>query len=161
MKKVDNSIFTILRFYDFTVFMMRKIGFYLSIILVMLGCSRYPADVEWALKHAGDNRAELETVLEQYSKRAEDKLKLKSAYFLIANMPFHFTVRDPKFEAFKVYLEENEISDRSWTDFLKTNGQHFGEIEIEPDILHINSEFLIRNIDFSFRVWQEAPWGNR
>ena len=71
---------------------MRKIGIYIGVLFVGLGCTRYPADVERALRLAEDNRAELESVLEHYSRRPEDKLKLKSAYFLIANMPYHYTV---------------------------------------------------------------------
>jgi len=138
---------------------MEKAVLFFWILIVALGCAQYPADVEWALKHAGENRAELEKVLKHYSLLPEDKLKLKSAFFLIANIPFHFTVRDSKMEAFKRYLEENEITDRSWKDFQKLNGHYSGTIRIEPDVKHVSSEYLIRNIDFSFRVWQEATWG--
>jgi len=123
-----------------------------------MSCSRYPADVEWALRLVENNRTELEKVLIHYSQREEDKLKLKSAYFLISNMPYHYTVRDPQLEAFKEYLDERVISDRSWIDFQKLKNWHTGKIKFEPDILHITSAYLIRNIDFSFQVWRESPW---
>ena len=41
----------------------------------MVSCSRYPSNVEHALKLAGNNRAELEMVLEHYQQRQEDSLK--------------------------------------------------------------------------------------
>ncbi len=42
--------------------------------------------LEQALSMAGENRAELEKVLEYYK---NDSLKLEAARFLIRNMPFH------------------------------------------------------------------------
>ena len=127
--------------------------------LIFAACSRYPADVEKALKLAGDNRAELEKVLEHYSQKPEDKMKLQSAYFLIGNMPYHFTVHDARMESFKSCLAENEPEEGMFENYTKSFGLNTGNIEIQPDINHITSEFLIRNIDFSFQLWQETPWG--
>ena len=80
---------------------MTKYIFSIFLPFLAAACSPYPADVERALKLAGDNRAELEKVLEHYRKRPEDKLKLKAAYFLIANMPYHYTVNDARLDSFK------------------------------------------------------------
>ena len=44
--------------------------------------------LEQALSMAGENRSELEKVLEYYK---NDSLKLEAARFLIRNMPFHFS----------------------------------------------------------------------
>ena len=68
---------------------MCKFRFLLLLIFVVLlnSCSKYPADVKHALKLAGDNRIELEKVLEHYSQHQSDSLKYKAACFLIANMP--------------------------------------------------------------------------
>ena len=140
---------------------MRKFVFLFLVGLLVVGCSRYPADVEWALKLAGDNRSELEKVLEHYSKRQEDKLKLQSACFLIANMPYHYTVRDPLLDSFRVYVKHAEIDIHSWKNFQESYGTSKAGRKIEPDVQHVTSEYLIRNIDFSFRVWQEAPWGKQ
>ena len=136
---------------------MKKYYFWITFVIV--GCSKYPADVEWALKLAGDNRAELEKVLVHYSQQPEDTLKLQAAYFLIANMPYNFTACDPQMEAFKDYIMENELNTKAWDNFQKSLGKTTGEVEIEPDIQFMTSKYLIRNIDFSFKVWQETPWG--
>ena len=45
--------------------------------------------LETALQQAGDNRAELEKVLNYYSVNASDSLKYKAACFLIENMPYY------------------------------------------------------------------------
>ena len=58
--------------------------FLFFVLLATAACSRYPADVELALKLAGDNRVELEKVLEYFK---DDLLKYKAAVFLIGNMP--------------------------------------------------------------------------
>ena len=44
--------------------------------------------LEQALSMSGENREELEKVLEYYK---NDSLKLEAARFLIRNMPFHFS----------------------------------------------------------------------
>jgi len=54
------------------------------VALFLASCSKYPADVELALRLADDNRVELESVLEHYR---NDKLKYKAALYLIGNMP--------------------------------------------------------------------------
>ncbi len=53
-----------------------------------------------ALRLAGDNRAELEKVLEHYSQDDADSSKLRAAEFLIANMPGHHTSESPEISAF-------------------------------------------------------------
>jgi len=159
MKKVENSIFTILRSYDFTFFTMRKINYYFWMVLSLVGCSRYPSDVESALKLAKENRAELERVIEHYRQEPKDSLKLKAAYFLIANMPFHFTVQDERVDSFKfVLLNEQELNEHRVNTLLEKYEQTNGKIEIKRDLFSISSKFLIRHIDFSFKVWQETPW---
>jgi len=138
---------------------MTKQIFYLFVTFATVACSRYPADVERALKLAGDNRAELEKVLAHYNQQSEDKLKLRSAYFLIANMPYHFSVHDAQLDSFKSYLSQKEPYEGLLDDYKSIFGSVTGKMEIKPDLLHITSEYLIRNIDFSFHVWQETPWG--
>ena len=137
---------------------MTRFTIFLFTAIAISSCSHYPADVERALKLAGENRPELEKVLEHYSQQPQDKLKLQSAYFLIANMPYHYTVKDTRLDAFKETISEIEKDDLTLANYEKTYGRATGQMEIQPDLHYITSEFLIRNIDFSFQVWQEAPW---
>lgn len=57
--------------------------------LVFFSCNKnkIPKDVERALKLAEENKSELLKVINTYNKNPNDSLKLKSAYFLIENMP--------------------------------------------------------------------------
>ena len=61
--------------------MKRLLVIFTSIAIV--GCSYYPVTVTQALKFAGDNKLELENVLEYYK---DDPVKYKAAVFLIENM---------------------------------------------------------------------------
>jgi hypothetical protein len=54
---------------------------YITTAILFCGCNNY---VEKALKYAGDNRPELEAVLDHYKDNPE---KLAAAKFLIENMP--------------------------------------------------------------------------
>jgi len=137
---------------------MRKCCFYFFMLLATMACSKYPAEVERVLRLAGENREELEKVLVHYGKRSEDRLKLKSAYFLIANMPYHHTAQNAQLDSFKIYLQKNVPRTWSWIGFRYRFGDETVNNIIKPDIQHVTSEYLIWNIDFSFKVWQEAPW---
>lgn len=67
--------------------------------LVFFSCNRtkMPKGVERALSLAGDNKSELLKVINKYNKNPSDSLKLKSAYYLIENMPYHFFKKGIKF----------------------------------------------------------------
>ena len=59
---------------------------------IISSCSdSYDRDIQYALDLAGDNRTELEQVLEHYSDEPE---KLAAARFLIENMPGHYSYAD-------------------------------------------------------------------
>ena len=61
------------------------------ILSILTSCSMQKpkgVSLEHALSMAGENRVELEKVLEYYK---NDSLKLEAARFLIRNMPFHFS----------------------------------------------------------------------
>ena len=58
-------------------------------VAAIAACSHYGAAVEKALRHAGDNRPELEKVLEHYRQDPADSLKYRAAEYLIRYMPYH------------------------------------------------------------------------
>jgi hypothetical protein len=73
---------------------------YLFFICFFISCTRYSPEIEEVLKQAGNNRSELEQVLEHYSHDPADSLKLRAAEFLIVNMPEKYS----------------EYYDAPWTD---------------------------------------------
>ncbi len=115
--------------------------------------------LEQALSMAGENRAELEKVLEHYK---NDSLKLDAARFLIRNMPFHFS----RMEYFVSPEGKRYVPDiRNFTDnqavkrhcdSLQEKGYTIRK-EIVYDIKTLHGDFLIRNIDLAFQAWQK-PW---
>lgn len=115
--------------------------------------------LEQALSMSGENREELEKVLEYYK---NDSLKLEAARFLIRNMPFHFS----RMEHFVSPEGERYVPDiRNFTDNQAVK-RHCDSLlekgytirkEIVYDIKTLHGDFLIRNIDLAFQVWQK-PW---
>ena len=68
---------------------MKKLISLLLTILVFAACSDKEKQLREALEFAGDNRPQLEAVLEHYRTVDNDPLKLDAAKYLIANMPAH------------------------------------------------------------------------
>ncbi len=132
---------------------MPKIVLSFIAFILLFSCSRYPSDVEQALKLAGDNRAELEKVLDYYRQETKDSLKYKAAFFLIANMPGHYELRSDQIDTIRAGLRRG---------ILPSESKLYMESTVYPiyDIHKISSDYLINNIDFSFKIWEEAPWGH-
>ena len=83
------------------------------ISFVLFSCSKYPKEVELTLEQAGDNRKELEKVLDIYKTNTKDSLKYKAAIFLIKNMKNHQSFKQIKefenvFDSIEKY-PENEL----------------------------------------------------
>lgn len=110
------------------------------------------------LEFAGENRPELEKVLEHYK---NDSLKLKAARFLIENMPQHYTLEIPQADV----LEQLKV--KSAKEDTLTYAERLRIQDIQRSVLGakkiydcqvITADYLIENIDLSFKVWQKRPW---
>jgi len=137
-----------------------KYIFNLLIVSVIVGCSTYPPDVRSTLLFAGDNRAELEKVLKHYSQHEADSLKYKAACFLIGNMRYHYTQNDEQLDRFRRYILDTVPTQQTYTNFQQKYGKLNSRYDITFDAQVITADYLIRNIDFSFRLWEGTPWGN-
>ena len=111
-----------------------------------------------ALRYAGDNRGEMEKVLNHYNK-AGDKQKKAAAEFLIRNMPGHISVSgdwksysDSRITVFSADIPLEEKISRA---NIITNGY---EPEYTQDIKTLTAEYLIWNIDHSFEMWHNSPY---
>ncbi|MFB9076202.1 hypothetical protein ACFFLS_05345 [Flavobacterium procerum] len=131
--------------------------------LILLSCSKKSSSLSQALEMAGDNRQELQSVLDSYSKNPSDSLKYKAAKFLIENMPGHNSER-------KLYGFNNafdSISNYPMNDYRKavfrkildsvSKETDAGKPELLPDIKIINSKHLTNNIDLAFNAWNKIP----
>ena len=143
--------------------------FHVVCMFCFSSCSSYPEEVEKALSVLGNNRAELVRVLEHY--RSNDRLKFKTACFLISNMPYHksgYNIELPKsyFTYFKMVDSMGTlIPDANHNDSLtKVLGQQYASLAFPhdkvntlDDIQRFTAEFLIENIDDAFYEWQHSP----
>lgn len=113
--------------------------------------------LEEALTFAGENRKELEKVLSHY--RA-DSLKLKATIFLIENMPHYYTYKGKVLDS--LYEALTQVCDSGQYDkvrFRSLSPFPYSKLTKEYDSRIIKADYLIENIDYSFKVWCERPWG--
>ena len=141
---------------------MKKILSIIALSIAVMACGG-KTNLETALIQAGDNRAELEKVLNHY---AVDSLKYKAACFLIENMPYHYyyTGEEVNYEKqFFKMLHETALSLEVIADSLNRGrmNEQFGRTELKYDIREVDSVYLVHNIDWAFKVWREQPWGKK
>jgi hypothetical protein len=140
----------------------------ISYMAVIVGCGAtpaYPPDVLKTLDAAGENRPELEKVIRHYGETG-DTLKLKAAYFLIGNMADHcyatYALEDTSGN--EVAFNALDYSDYdALTASFDTLEQNHGVLDFERkdkimDAETITADFLITQIDYAFRAWEEWPW---
>lgn len=129
----------------------------LCTLCFLASCSSSPSRLELALQLAGDNRAELERVLNHYAENKADSLKYRAARFLIENMPLHYGYAGPGVDQFRD-IYDSVFCDKSISRAeLRRRTAHCqaDPAEIHPafDIATIRSEILIRHIDHAFEVY--------
>lgn len=144
-----------------------KGGIYvIFLIWFVSSCVNENRSLEYALDLAGNNRKELEEVLEHYK---DSGLKYNAACFLIENMPGAYSV-DPQiidvcdsfYKAYDVlgkkynYETTNEWGeqvDSLWKDF---SSKHKAQCDkVVQDVQKITASQMIDNIDFAFKSWKE------
>lgn len=114
------------------------------------------------MKLAGDNRHELEKVLEHYSSCKGDSLKYKAAVYLIENMPGHRCICGPDAEDYyreiQPILRNEELDWNQKMNAINMIAEKYPPLAdvIKEDIKVITSDYLIENIDAAFRQW-ESP----
>lgn len=145
---------------------MRIIILILNCLLVgFCACSGLPFEVQQALNQAGTNRAELENVINHYKKTGE-KQKLEAAYFLIANMPGkyseYYNYNEQAYEIFSQGKSANKDNRIAFIDSLSEQIDMIKDLAgrapmIVWDIETLTSGYLIENIEWAFKAWQE-PW---
>ena len=142
-------------------------------LFLLSSCSMFPfitrpyhlQEVEQTLQKAGDNRHQLQEVLRYYS-APEDSLKLRAAEFLIANMLGHSFVQIGLYDSTDSELQINVLDwpDYSsliaaWDSVEAERGElRWGLAQRVDDVNSIGSDYLIQNIELSFKAWQEKPW---
>ncbi|MCD7901167.1 MAG: transglutaminase-like domain-containing protein [Bacteroides sp.] len=145
--------------------MTSKIFIFLSLCIFFYTCSPKNNRLEDALIQAKGNRKELQEVLEYYSKQPKDTLKYKAACFLIENMPGHYSIKEIPL-ILSYYNEIDSVAKlydfpRHKKDSLfEIISKKYENIQLDylPDIEFISADYLIKNIDYSFSLWQDGSW---
>lgn len=137
------------------------------ILLLLLTACQSKDRLGMALEYAGDNRAELEKVLEHYR---GDEMKYRAARFLIENMVGHSGHDSTAVQQLQaVYDKYVAISEKhKWkvnNDWQKEIDKFWSEnrykvlhLSSQKDIQTIQADWLIREIDRSFKAWQENAY---
>lgn len=119
--------------------------------------------LDFALSQAGENREELQNVLDYYQ---GDSMKLKAALFLIENMPYRYGFEGKDLENLYLHYRSasiSKLSPKGVTDSLSMRSKSFGRYELKAvsDISRVSSEYLIDHIDTAFEIWRKQPWGKK
>lgn len=144
---------------------------FLLVLGVLFSCSQkndYSPELENALKLAGENRAELEKVLDHYL-NPKDSLKRKAAEFLIRSMhQKHCYVSFVVADSNDVEVPFNVLDYKDYNDLLN----HWDSLEENHGKLHfmrnkkvldretLSADYLIKNIDLAFQTWN-YPWAKQ
>lgn len=141
---------------------MKKILYVFIVLLLAVSCAGYGADVRNALSCAGENRAELEKVLEHYREEYRHGLKYRAAEYLIGNMTYH---RSYPAELYGRYCREVDSlflckvsSDIAAQKLESISEKYASEMVPVPDVRVVAADYLIWNIDYSFWQWETSPF---
>lgn len=146
-----------------------KYLFYLIIVVFVASCGprdfEPPEDVKNILELAGENRAELEKVI-QHFKDDGNVIKEEAAYFLIGNMKDHGYAEFKLVDSIgnKVDFNVLDYSDYEnlldgWDEIEGSRGKiHFELDTMIKDYNSISAEYLIENINLAVDAWEDNPW---
>ncbi len=139
---------------------------FLFVSLHLLG-QTVPDDVQKVLDDAGKNKVELEKVLHHYQKQ-KDSLKLRAAWFLIANMNGQCYAKAKLVDTSGNRVKFNVLDYPDYKTMVAAwdSVEHkIGTIDFTRDTLIydiniITAEYLIENIDLAFKAWNK-PWAQQ
>lgn len=151
--------------------MKQKLYFMSICCFLFFACQNSESEkqLQQALSLSGDNRGELEKVLEHYK---NDSLKLEAAKFLIRHMPGNMAYDSVNLYKYRPILlrydslkqrEKTEsinasaIINKEWQSFMRNKSpQSDIYSRLEQDLYSVSSDYLIKNIDQSFDSWQKT-----
>lgn len=143
---------------------MDRLFIYILVCVTFISCqSAEDKALNQVFKIAGTNRAELEKVIKHYKENVGDSLKLKAAKYLIINMPGHCSYTGESIEKYQkdaLKIINSEININEKVEKLnelsyKYPTNYFEKVE---DYSIITADYLINNIDASFKDWQQGSW---
>ena len=157
-----NAKFFFLKFAKKTFSMVLFLCLLLFLSSLCISCTSHDSDatlLEDALEFAGDNRGELERVIDHYK---DDGEKQEAAKFLIRNMPHYYSYKGWQLDSIKpvlAYIANTPgVNVMTGEQRLKWGTFSYNGLEKVYDCKVITADYLIRNIDHAFKVWKGRPW---
>ena len=140
----------------YNIFAYRIFGL-LATLSIITACD---TNLRKSLDMAGDNRGELEKVLNHF-KDDPDPLKYKAAKFLIKNMPYHYSYEGKGIEQYdSVYLamaeEPIQFRDSVFKQLMEDVDSK--NMTVVPDIHSLKADYLIKVINDACDTWQASSW---
>ncbi|MFB9076201.1 hypothetical protein ACFFLS_05350 [Flavobacterium procerum] len=146
---------------------MMKFLYQLILIVFVASCKNHSDSLTAALSEAGENRNEMEKVLDFFKKKPSDSLKYEAAVFLIENMPNRKSYKSlAGFEGAFESMRKYPINDARKEIFRKIFDSVSQKVtlknaELIADIQFLTSDYLINNIELSFESWSKLPKNKR
>ena len=144
-----------------------QIAIMITVTAIITGCNNQ-SSLDRALDMAGDNRPELEAVLNHYRKVNPNPDKLRTAEFLIENMPAHYSYAGNEIYQYYEYaaqiLADTTLTPEQQRDsLLAITDQKYRDLpnHTVPDAQVIKADFLIKNIDTSYDKWVNCDWASQ
>jgi len=141
------------------------LSFLISVTL-LLSCkksTKIPDEIIQVLEAVGPNQTELRKVFEHYQSPS-DSLKLKAAYFMVANLKDRYFYQSKLIAQYADYLRLIRKDDKKGDFYLKRFNEQYGPFVIDDydkkhDLEIITAQQLIDNIEIAFKAWRSQPWG--
>lgn len=152
----------------------KNILFAFVCMIIFTSCNDSGNTLEKTMQLAGSNKVELEKVLAHFKKKDADSLKLKAAYFLISNMPGHYSLDTTSLHIYRPILydydslikHQKRYPSFQYAEILKgkwsqLNGAYdfrqtiYGK-PVLADIATIKADYLINHIERAFTAWHMA-----
>ena len=128
------------------------------VVAAFFSCGGPSDSLEEALNLAGDNREELEKVLEHFK---DDSLKYQAAKFLIENMPYHYAPYGKVADKYATAYIEMATEAKEFRDSVikaKTRRLDTRPVKKISDIRKVDATFLIKAINDACDVWRKVAW---
>ncbi|GAA3989994.1 hypothetical protein [Mucilaginibacter dorajii] len=131
----------------------------IGLFVISIPCCKTNNDLDQAFSFAAENREELVKMIKHYENEDKDEQKLQAAKYLIINMPHYYSVNSPLIDTIRKTAAALPIGGRftdstvaAWNESLKDR------MPLIYDAKVIKAQYLIENIDFSFKVWRSRKW---
>lgn len=132
-----------------------------SIVCLLFICSCH-GNADLFLEKAGNNKGELQKVIDHYTQEDRDQHKLRAAQFLLTNMDDCYSFGGDTYKKYLAAIDSMNLSiglhKLSQGQLIQTNSEVFPDLVQECDLTKVSAKYLINHIDYAFRLWKTEPW---